>query len=179
MIANTTVSHTSVMYKPAPEMNRMKYATKYATEITDDEWHGVARPEWLRFFDCRSDETAPFPKAIWGETLYGGETAHVDLGLKRGYGDNDATTLISCNTYIDSRSCNTSELTRQITNMVREAVRFRQEYQEHQGDVTKPDQGGSCLYLPVAAELSNFGWSVIADRRSRIVVSFRSYATQS
>jgi hypothetical protein len=152
---------------------------KYAIEITSGEWYGVALPEWLRFFDCRNSDSWSAPKAPWGESIYGGERAQIDLGLKRGYyEDNNATTLVSCSTYIDSRTACMGELTRQVTNMIEAAERFRRDYERYKSKITKPEDcyanGGSCFYLPVAAEMSNFGWSIIADDRSRIVVAFGS-----
>lgn len=146
---------------------------KYATEVTGGIWYGVTLPEWLRFFDCRASEEWLPPKAPWGESLWSGERAQVDLGLKRGYGENDATVLVSCQTYIDSRSCCHQELARQVNDMVVAADRFRREYEENKLKVAKPNEGGSCFYLPIAAELSNFGWGIIADKRSCIVVAFR------
>lgn len=153
----------------------MKDAIKYATEVTSKEWYGVTLPKWLRLFDCRSSDSWDAPKAPWGENIYGGDRAQMDLGLKRGYyEDNDATTLTSCSTYIDSRTACMGELARQVSDMIEAAERFRRDYEKSQSKIAKPGEGGSCLYLPVAAEMSNFGWSIIADKRSCIVVSFGS-----
>lgn len=147
---------------------------KFSTEITSGEWYGVTLPKWLRFFDCRSSDSWNAPKAPWGESIYSGERAQIDLGLKRGYyEDNDATTLVS-STSCDSRTACMGELARQISDMIEAAEKFRRDYEKYKDKVAKPGEGGSCFYLPVAAEVSNFGWSIIADKRSCIVVSFGS-----
>lgn len=150
---------------------------KFATEITSGEWYGVALPEWLRFFDCRTCDGDSIPRAPWGESIYAGDRAKLDLGLKRGYyEEDDSTTLVSCSTYIDSRRACMGELGRQVSDMIEAAEKFRRDYEKSQSKIAKAGDcyanGGSCFYLPVAAEISNFGWSIIADKRTCIVVSF-------
>lgn len=149
---------------------------KFSTEITSGEWYGVTLPEWLRFFDCRGEFNISWTP--WGERVCGGDRAKIDLGLKRGYyEDNDATTLVGCSTYIDSRTACIGELGRQVSDMIEAAEKFRRDYEKYKNKIAKPGEncyanGGSCFYLPVAAAMSNFGWSIIADKRSCIVVAF-------
>jgi hypothetical protein len=133
----------------------------YAIEITEREWYGVKIPTWLRVFDCRGDE---LPKA-WKRTLWSSDRAEVDLGLLTEK-DRFATTPLSCSTYIDSRTCAEAELTRQVTDMVKEATFLLEQYldaKENPGE--NREHGGSGFYQPVAIALSNFGWNVICDVR--------------
>lgn len=141
----------------------------YAKEVKG-EWFGVKIPEWLRAFDCRSLDEEGIPRTPWGTTLYSSERAAYDLGL-RGQGRWDDTTLVSCQTYIDSRTAPEEELRSQITRMVRDAEKYRREYEEGQ-KYPSNGQGGTCLYMPLAICLSNYGWSIIADRRTQIVRRF-------
>jgi len=144
----------------------------YSKEITGGSWYGVSIPEWLRVFDCRSSDDDIAPKAPWGEHLWSSERAEVDVGLKRGYGDNDATCVVSCSTYVDARKADEKELARQVSDMVREATRLREEYLKGKEKPAKKGDGGSCLYMPVCITLANYGWSVISDRSTQIVRAF-------
>lgn len=149
----------------------------YAKEIKG-EWHGVKIPSWIRLFDCRTEEDAKTPKAPWGEYLYGSERAAADLGLRgvleSGERFHYDTVPTSCQTYIDSRTCKPEELVRQFSDAVKRAGELRKEYlQTKKNQKEKPD-GGSCLYLPVAIAISNFGWSIISDRRTEVVRGFKS-----
>jgi hypothetical protein len=142
----------------------------YSIEITEREWHGVEIPEWLRVFDCRGDE---IPKASWGPALFSSEKAEVDLGL-RSEKDRFGTTPLSCQTYQDSRTAVESELARQVTDMVKEATRLRDQYLEaKQNPGEDKGLGGSGYYLPVAIAMSNFGWDVICDTRVSVTKFFQ------
>jgi hypothetical protein len=142
----------------------------FAKEIVG-QWFGVAIPSWLRAFDCRGSGKDLMPRAPWGETLFGGEKASVDLGLRDGTWDGRHDTIpTSCSTYLDARTASESELARQVADMVKEATRLKTEY-----DTAKEAAkgvGGSCLYLPIAIEMSNYGWSVISDKRTCKIRAF-------
>jgi hypothetical protein len=142
----------------------------YAIEITEREWYGVKIPKWLRVFDCRGDDIV---KAPWGRALWSCEKAEVDLGLLSK--DNDFTSNpLSCSTHIDSRTAPESELTRQVTDMVKEARRLRVQYLDAKKDPGEDKgHGGSGYYLPVAIALSNFGWNIICDRRESVTKFFQ------
>lgn len=127
-------------------------------------WYGVEIPEWLRAFDCRQDESNDLPKSSWGITLYSSEKAEVDLGLFSER-ENHSTIPQSCRTYIDSRSAHNEELTRQVKDMIRTAETMKLEYDKAKASKKNSPHGGSTCYMPVAITMSNFGWSVIADKR--------------
>lgn len=137
---------------------------KYAKEVelTGSRcWYGVGVPAWLRAFDCRGEPLAgPY---------MGSEKAEVALGLRVG-DERHGTTPLSCQTYIDARTAGVEELRRQVTDMVREAERFKAEYD--QAPTVDQGHGGSCLHLPVALCMSNFGWSILCDRRTMRVCYF-------
>jgi len=134
----------------------------YAIEIKDREWYGVKIPKWLRVFDCRGDEIL---KAPWGHTLWSSEKAEVDLGL-RTETDRFGTTPLRCSTYIDSRTAAETELTRQVTDMVKEAKQIRVQYLDAKKNPGEDKgHGGSGYYMPIAIAMSNFGWNVICDER--------------
>lgn len=143
---------------------------KYSIEITERQWYGVKVPKWLRVFDCRGAE---LPKTPWGYTLFASEKAEVDLGL-RSETDSFGATPISCSTYIDSRLAAEAELIRQVTDMVQRARQLRLQYlaaKKNPGE--DKGHGGSAYYLPVAVTLSNFGWSVLCDRRVSVTKFFQ------
>ena len=132
----------------------------HAKEVTG-KWFGVEIPVWLRAFDCRGE---PFAGPYMGS-----EKAEVDLGL-RGGDDRHGTTPMSCQTYIDARTADEVELRRQVTDMVREAEKMKKAYDA--APTKDQGHGGSCLYLPVAICMSNFGWGVLCDRRTQRVRYF-------
>ena len=146
---------------------------KYSIEHTR-EWCGVLIPEWIRVFDCRASHEeifGPSSLAPWGVRLWGSERAEVDMGL-RGPDWSHATHPLSCQTYIDARTAGEKELTRQLRNAVVDAERLRKEYLEAKEVPSVPEKGGSCLYLPVAITISNFGWGIVSDERTRVVRNF-------
>lgn len=142
----------------------------YAIEMVGT-WYGVRIPRWLRAFDVRGDVFAK-PVAPWGATLWSSECAEVDLGL-RTENDRFGTTPLSCSTYTDARHADDAELARQVKDMVKEARRFRLEYLRAKRLITEHGQGGSCLYMPVAVSMANFGWSIISDTRTCVVRAFQ------
>jgi hypothetical protein len=142
----------------------------YSIEIAERIWYGVKIPKWLRAFDCRGDE---LPKAPWGRTLWSYEKAAMDLGLLSEK-DSFTTNPLSCSTYTDSRTAAETELVRQISDMVREAKKFRNQFldaKKKPGD--DKGHGGSAYYLPVAIAMSNFGWNIICDRRISVTKFFQ------
>ena len=140
----------------------------YSIEITNRTWYGVTIPEWLRVFDCRGDD---IPRSPWGTSLFSGERAAVDMGLRTEKEKYDGHPS-SCSTYIDSRTAPESELVRQVTDMVKEAERILLEFRDAQERPAKPGAGGSCFYLPVAICLANYGWSVMVDERVKAIRTF-------
>ncbi len=142
----------------------------YAKEVTG-AWFGVTIPAWLRVFDCRADSSDIAPRSSWGSSLWSSERAEVDLGLRTAT-ERNATTPVSCSTYVDARRADDAELAQQVTRAIAEATRLRDEYETAKAKPAKPGSGGSCLYLPVAVSIANFGWSVISDERTRIVRAF-------
>lgn len=149
---------------------------KCATELTAPKLWSVDIPPWLRVFDCRAAEGMEFAnKSPWGTILMGSERAEVDLGL-RGQNFWHSSRPSSCSTYTDSRTCPESELTRQLTDAVSDATRLYNEYQDALAKTKAPDyqkpDGGSCLYLPVAIAISNYGWAIISDNRACVVRGF-------
>jgi hypothetical protein len=144
----------------------------YATEVKD-MWYGIALPAWLRAFDCRSEAGKEFAsRTPQGRCLTGLERAEVDLGLcGEGY-ERYSTVPVSCATYIDSCTATQAELSRQVEDMVRQATKLYQEYQHQRTLPSVQGQGGSCLYLPVAVCMSNFGWCVVSDLRTVVVRPF-------
>jgi hypothetical protein len=146
----------------------------YSTEVKG-EWYGVTIPPWLRAFDCRCEAGKEFSYiSPWGATLMGSERAEVDVGLRgASYDDCHGTSPTSCQTYIDARTASEDELRKQVSDMVREATKLRDEYL-HQATLPEtPGQGGSCYYMPVLVALSNFGWSIVSDRRQCVVRSYQ------
>lgn len=144
---------------------------RYAKEITEKTWFGVEIPEWLRAFDCRANDDEIAPKSPWGTCLWSSERAAVDLGLRTKEECFD-TRPLSCSTYTDARTASENELRRQVADMVKEATRLRDEYEHAKQHRAGKDEGGSCLYQPVAICLSNFGWSVLSDTRTQVVRRF-------
>ena len=147
---------------------------KYATEITTGEWYGVAIPAWLRAFDCRQDETTTNPD--WhGRMLWSSERAAVDCGLIEwdDAGTVDySTTPESTRTYVDARTAPDEELASQVRNLVDSAQRMRAHYAEASERRARPGEGGSVVYTPLAICISNFGYSVLCDRRTGITRRF-------
>ena len=143
----------------------------FAVEIKEASWYGVDLPRWIRVFDCRCAKGTEFSaKAPWGATLMGSERAEVDMGLRgETWDERHATTPMSCSTYIDARTCDESELRKQVSDMVREAARMRDTYLKAKENPAKEGEGGGCNYMPVGIALSNFGWSIIADTRTCVV----------
>jgi len=139
----------------------------YAIEVIGT-WYGIEIPSWLRAFDCRANDAATSP---WGTSLWSSERAEVDMGLRTATSRN-ATTPVSCSTYTDARRADDAELARQVTRMVEEATRIRAEYLAAKDRPAQPGSGGSCLYLPVAVCMANYGWSVVCDERTMIVRAF-------
>ena len=133
------------------------------------EWAGVVLPSWIRFFDCRCEDKDAGTKTPWGGYLWGSERAAVDLGL-RGKGYWEDTTPLSCSTYIDARKAGDKEVARQLTQAIQDAQKFLKEWEEA---THTEGQGGSCLYCPVGITISNYGWSIISDRRTIKVRAFR------
>lgn len=142
----------------------------YSKEIRG-AWSGVQIPDWLRVFDCRNADGEAWVKTPWGSTLLGSERAQVDLGLRTAEGSH-ATMLLSCSTYIDARTAGEAEIGKQLRDGIKEAEKFRAEYEAAKKRRAKPGDGGSCLYMPVAFALSNFGWCIISDERTMIVRAF-------
>ena len=142
---------------------------KYAKEVTG-EWYGVSIPAWLRAFDCRASGDDIAPTSPWGTTLWSSERAEVDLGL-RTQTNWFSTTPLSCSTYIDARTCSDVECAKQVTDMVKEATKFRAEYEDAKAHEAPKGQGGGVYYQPVAIVMSNFGWSILADNRTGVVRS--------
>ena len=105
----------------------------------------------------------PTPRTPWGASLYGSEKAEVDLQL-RGSNFNYATTPIHTRTYIDSRTCSDTELTRQIKDMMQHATTLYEEWKAT--PYLSKGEGGSCLYRPTALTLSNWGWAILSDTRT-------------
>lgn len=140
----------------------------YSTEHTQ-EWCGVLIPDWIRVFDCRCEDRNAGIKTPWGSYLWGSERAAVDLGL-RGEGFYHDTTPLSCSTYIDARTAGDKEVARQLQRALEDAEKFRAEYLA--AIPATPGDGGSCLYLPVAITISNYGWSIVADNRNYVVRAF-------
>lgn len=145
----------------------------YSKEITGIVFD-VSLPDWLRFFDCRASEKELFPEAPWTNMygkviLFGSERAEVDLGL-RTKDDRFGTTPTSCQTYVDARVCDSNELSRQVADMVQAATKLRQDWIEAAKHPSA--DGGSCYYKPVAICLSNYGWNVLCDTRTKRVRAF-------
>lgn len=143
----------------------------YSIEIKGS-WFGVAIPAWLRVFDVRGTDADLGHKSPWGSTLWSSERAEVDLGL-RGEQVRNATAPVNCSTYTDARTAPQEELARQVADMIQAADKLRLEYQAATHHLALQGQGGSVLYLPVAVYLANYGWGVIADKRTQIVRSFQ------
>jgi hypothetical protein len=143
---------------------------QYAKEVVG-EWFGIKLPDGIRAFDCRSENVFEDPPSPWGTTLYSSEKAEVDLGL-RTQTEWNGTTPLSCNTYIDARKCSDDELRKQVLDMVEQATKFQDEYIEAAKHMASAGQGGSCLYQVVGVALSNFGWSILCDKRTCIVRRF-------
>jgi hypothetical protein len=139
----------------------------FAKEIKGS-WFGVTIPDYLRAFDCRGDET---PVTSWGHTLFGSDKAGVDLGLRK-ENESFSTTPISCSTYVDARTANDAELARQVKNMLGAVDALKLRYEDAVAHPAPKGQGGGAEYLPVAIEMSNFGWSVIADKRIYAIKSY-------
>lgn len=147
----------------------------YAKEVIR-VWYGVELPEWLRAFDCRAENKDIAPEAPWTNMygkviLWGSERAEVDLGL-RSREESHGTTPISCQTYLDARKASESELRSQVLDMVSSAWRLRREWLSAKEHQAAPGEGGGCCYQPVAICMSNFGWSIICDRRTQVVRRF-------
>lgn len=140
------------------------YSSEIASGIT---WYDTVIPEWLRAFDCRSMVGYLGTVASYGFILYGSEKAMVDMGLK-GMDFDYCTTPESCDPHIDNREATHDELARQVADMVATATRIKLKYEEVAKRGNNPN-GGTAIYLPVAIALSNFGWTIIADKRTYVI----------
>jgi hypothetical protein len=141
----------------------------YSVELIDRKVFGVRIPEWLRVFDCRGE----IMRTESNRALYSSDKATWDLGLDSDTECNSSCP-ISCSTHIDSRSCDESELARQMADMVSHAKKAMTSYVEA---VNMPGDdkghGGTGHDKPIAIALSNYGWSVICDRRLSATKFFR------
>lgn len=143
----------------------------YAIEIKNS-WLGIVLPPGIRAFDCRRDGGKEFHRTQWGTSICGSEAAAHDLSLRdERFKEQDAT-LLSCQTYTDARTCNELELKRQITDMLQEVAYLEQTYERAKKNPAEPGNGGGCVYKPLAICMSNFGWSILADKRTCIVEAF-------
>lgn len=134
----------------------------YANEIKGP-WFGVEIPAYLRCFDCRGTElVGPYLSS---------ERAEADLGLYVG-DERYGTTPVSCHTYLDARTASDELLAKQVQDMVRESERLNQEY-ESCVETKDTGKGGSCFYRPLALCMSNYGWSVLCDRRTVRIRHFK------
>jgi hypothetical protein len=121
-------------------------------------------------FDCRVLDDAPRVKAPWGETLYGVELAAYSLGISEGWAGN-ACYPISVSGYRDTRG-DDEKFMAIARDLAKHAKRLRSAYEKSVGSVNN-GRGGSVNHAPVAVAVTNFGGSVIADRRVFSVEYFR------
>jgi hypothetical protein len=109
--------------------------------------------------DCRSKKAGPYSKSHTGMTLMSSERAMYIFG----HGDKDKfTTTVSCSGIGDTR---TNMAT--LLSAVRGAIKvFNEHNKRYNADSRKPNSlsGGGITYKPVMVEISNYGYSVIADR---------------
>lgn len=126
--------------------------------------------DWL-VFDCRSPEDGVFSvKAPWGETLIGAEQAAYSMGLRTSWMGNDTTPagLSGCQDLRQSQS----QFERVARDLVQQAKRLMKDYEAAKRNPAPEGAGGSVYYRPVAIAISNFGGSVLADRRDFSVRCF-------
>ena len=130
---------------------------------------GIDFPEWLPVFDCRwPDED--LPKDPSGHvTMWSSERAEYALGL-RSYekGIYDASCPVSIQSYVDSRNERWKEdAKRWLRDLIARAKELREKHESIGQDWQSKNNGhgGSVCDLPLAIALSNFGASLIADRK--------------
>lgn len=139
-----------------------------------DNWFGVELPDWIRFFDCRTceslncrqEESQLYQKTPEGNTLWSSERAAYDLGIYP-----HVASMLSCDPGYDLRKSE-KEVIRALKGAIEKVVEFKKEYKEA-FEKGMSDDGGSVIYDPMAICISNFGWSIIADRRSFMVRAFK------
>ena len=143
-------------------------------ELLKETFYGVRLPRTIRVYDCRFDEETTtvkreshFISNHW-LTLYAGERAIFAEGVI-----NRARSLVGCQTYVDARKTNASELRRQALDIRRTCARLLWEYRRAKRNLAKEGDGGSVVSLPTFATIANFGWSVYARESDHVVASFR------
>jgi hypothetical protein len=131
---------------------------------------GVRLPKTVRVYDTRQANNAPVVKRITNNGialgLWGSERAAFTEGI-------DSTSPQSCTTYTDARTCQQSELARQMKSIRQSIAKMLVEYRRAKRNLAKSGDGGSCVYKPVFVAISNYGWSIHADRNNYLVASFR------
>ena len=142
----------------------------FSTEIKGS-FCGVNIPGWLRFFDCRWPDDKDFPKTPYGASLMGYEKAAFDIGLLS-QNERNAVTPISCTTYVDHRTANHKLMQPIIINMIDSVIKLNDEFLLLKEKKLKAKNGGQAIYQPMFVALSNFGWTIVADRRNYVIRPF-------
>jgi len=136
---------------------------------------GVKLPAWLPAFDCRWAEDLPLPKDASGLTLYGSERAEVALGLRdteKGIYNSVTPTSIQGTDFRDPRW--QKDAAKTLRDLIKYAKKHKAVYDSLGENWKDTDRsGGVGYFLPVAIALSNFGASLICDRRAYRVKFFQ------
>lgn len=122
----------------------------------------VKIPRACRVFDCRGEHPTLDEN---GRTLYASDKAQKDLGF-------ECTFPESIQGWSDMREC-PEVADRAISRGIEIFKEYRKTFLKAKRMVNKPcPNGGSAYYKPIGICLSNYGVSLICDRRESFVIPF-------
>lgn len=132
---------------------------------------GVRLPRRIPTFDCRIPEPVfPYLPSVGGRTLWSGERAAYALGL---WHDHHYAMPVSVQCYTDLRKLLRAADVRDMRGLVaRQLVQWRRNKRQYDRQTAagwRPD-GGGITYRPVCLEISNYGYSVLADKREAVTL---------
>ncbi len=150
-------------------MATINHPNVYCVEHTN-MFAGVKLPKGLSLFDCRRGDDVLFAKTTTerGERiLWGAEGVCHVMGVA------EHTTPVAMQVYYDLRKASEEEL----ANVARELVKMYKECKKSY-DKARPrsegdtGNGGAVYFRPIAVDIGNYGYGVIADRNDSVVDFF-------
>ncbi len=129
---------------------------------------GVRLPRSVPFFDCRWDADRPNPRNPHsGLIMWGTERAEFALGEPRAGSSFRFAHPAGILTHFDAteprHAARTAEDVRRLRGML---AKEWAEYRRARSNLAGPEEGGGVVFKPVAVALTNFGSSILADRRA-------------
>lgn len=134
---------------------------------------GVRLPRSVPFFDCRWDGARPEPRnPDTGLVMWGTERAELALGDRRAGSSTGFAHPAGILTHYDATEPRHAQHTAEDVRRLR-AMLARQwsEYRGARRNPARPGDGGGVVFLPVAIAMTNFGSTILADRR--VSVTYR------